>query len=208
MARQGQHRVWAAGLAGSKVCPQLNADSLLSPHSSQLHSLPVTLGDLRGLWCNPTSPSAARVSLSIVVHTHTSPASPPSLVTWAHTQPNTHTSELSPSADQASLLPGRAHRQSPAPALGDHRARSGWGCSLVNSGTSERPQVSLHILRVLPGALAANPPRELSAQGSPGRCYWPWRQDLGSSLHSTCKRSDLGQGSTPAPLPGPGCFKR
>lgn len=161
MARQGPHRLWAAGLAGSKVCPQHNADSLLSPHSSQLPSLPVTwatsgaFGAIRHLLLQPGSHSV------VEVHTHTSPCLLPALVTWAHTQPNRHTSQLSPSADQTPLLHSRAHRLSLAPFLGDHRARSGWGCSLVKSGTSERPQVRLHILCVLPGALPTNPPGKL-----------------------------------------------
>lgn len=171
LARQGPCRVWAAGLAGSKACLQRNADSLLSPHRSQLPSLPVTLGGLRGLWCNPTSAPAARVSLcpSRCTRTHL-PASPLLLVTRAHTQPNTHTSPLSPSVDQTPLLPSRARRQS--------QHRPGGPQGLLRPGllpgeqrTSGRPQVRLHILRVLPAALAAaHLPQELLAAQEDAAC--------------------------------------
>lgn len=103
------------------------------------------------------------LTLFIVVHTHTSPYLPHPLVTCC-----THTAKQtpfrtepfsSPGSPQAPLLHRRAPQgRAPAPSLGDQQGFSRLGLFLVNSGTSEQPQVRLHILPVLPRAFATNPP--------------------------------------------------
>lgn len=190
MARKGQSRVWAAGFAGFKVCPQHNTTPVQCDIS-----------------CQPQRDTSHPESHPFMVLTHL-PAFllPPPHVTGCDMHTHTHISQVHPPVDQPA--PGSITQQGhhgagsplPPPSLGHSKGYFQTGALPVPGKQWDicgDPGWANHSPG-LPGALATDPPQELLAQCNPGKCDLAWEtEDLGSGVPWPCELPDLGQVSIP-----------